>query len=920
MPDIPDNNQEQQVPLAGKEIKVQGADKSAQEIEKVANQIERLARQLRAAKNESILLSASLDKETAEIDRQKRAIEQEYESLEELIKVLEERKKTETGAKGVATQDRINKALATQEALVSRIEELNRKSLAVQLKEQKVQDKIANIQAEIAKEKARQQREQIKQQVKQQRTQELKKLKQGTAIKGIAGALGKGSISGAATGAAQLAGTLSPEILAATGAISAVAGAVALVGKVSLDAAKNSTSYAQSLQATGKALSSTEQRSLRLTNNLNKLSNQASNLLQLGGDLLNIVLEPLVGLLEGLTGGLGSQDPAYKREGAIAGVSTSAMQSGFSLSSANALGAGTYGLAQQLAPKYGEQAYDVAEKLADAWLTGSDAAKQYGVVVNDNVLAGYMASQGIDIVNTEITEAMRQYYRYQLLTEEVNASSKEAMQQQIKQWTQLGLIIDKTKGKLFSFDEVINLEAFDPTIPEVTGSLYEPIEKPEQPETPPVNPSLPEPPDWLKNLALNPMTLPIAISILGMEKVAELQAALEALPQSVTSEVKVPVLTEVPYLAQVLQLQSLLLGLPASVAVQVLAEVLNLGEVESYKALLEAIPQTVASIITATVPGLNLVQTLSNLVTYLNGSFNTNLNVSVAGQELLDRAAEVFSEITQLAAELGLSGGLSTETGVSRTSRSWAGSGVTLGTPAVAKGGKGVQLPTITPGVVSSEISAYLPTSSIQEQVYGTGIGGALAADLDMNLARLGLKSGTKSGISGSQLRQATGEFIGYNADPSKSGGLAQNLIATAGAGLLGSSILASSPAAMLDGLVEGLGLIGRAGLGAAGLAFADGGIGTKEVHNATLFEGDQKEAVIPLESQEGIDYLAQAMQKAGGTAGGAPGNNITVNLSLEGLNVAESQEAWQRVAEQIAEQIDILLMRRGELNYGSSF
>lgn len=160
-------------------------------------------------------------------------------------------------------------------------------------------------------------------------------------------------------------------------------------------------------------------------------------------------------------------EPESKSLPTIGDIASSAKQSGFDNKSAANLGIGTYDTAMKLAKEYGQEASEVAKKLADAWLKGSDAAKEYGIVVDDQVLAGFMASKGVDIVNTQITDAMKQYYRYQLMQEEAANSNSDAMQDLIKEWKQLGAVIDKTKNKLFSFDEVINLEAFDPTIPEV---------------------------------------------------------------------------------------------------------------------------------------------------------------------------------------------------------------------------------------------------------------------------------------------------------------------------------------------------------------------------------------------------------------------------------------------------------------------
>ena len=51
---------------------------------------------------------------------------------------------------------------------------------------------------------------------------------------------------------------------------------------------------------------------------------------------------------------------------------------------------------------------------------------------------------------------MKQYYRYELMQTELNADSNDAMQNQIKQWKQLGMQIDATKQKLYSLMKLYN--------------------------------------------------------------------------------------------------------------------------------------------------------------------------------------------------------------------------------------------------------------------------------------------------------------------------------------------------------------------------------------------------------------------------------------------------------------------------------
>ena len=77
----------------------------------------------------------------------------------------------------------------------------------------------------------------------------------------------------------------------------------------------------------------------------------------------------------------------------IGGIASTAKQSGFDNTSAANLAIGTYDMAMKKARQYGVEASKVAKSLADAWATGSDAAKDYGVVVDDQTLIGYMASK-----------------------------------------------------------------------------------------------------------------------------------------------------------------------------------------------------------------------------------------------------------------------------------------------------------------------------------------------------------------------------------------------------------------------------------------------------------------------------------------------------------------------------------------------
>lgn len=90
--------------------------------------------------------------------------------------------------------------------------------------------------------------------------------------------------------------------------------------------------------------------------------------------------------------------------------------------------------------------------------------------------------------------------------------------------------------------------------------------------------------------------------------------------------------------------------------------------------------------------------------------------------------------------------------------------------------------------------------------------------------------------------------------------------------------------------------------------SYAAGGVGTHRVDGATLFENGP-EAVIPLSSQEGINYLSNAMKEAGGT-----GSNINVTVELSGINIADNDRQWNEVARKIGERINTVIRREGSV------
>lgn len=285
--------------------------------------------------------------------------------------------------------------------------------------------------------------------------------KASTAAK-LGGAGSAGTGAGAGTSAAIGAGSV-----AAAGLAVAVLGLAAAAAQ----GQKRTSEFSSAMVTLGRSLNDTQKSSINTNNSLregtNALSNFIDNLTMKTRELFNIFAAGLGTLI-------GNIDESYKGENKVdatiskADIATRLRESGYDLDSAENMAGITRQLGKNVANKFGDKDQEeTIKKIADAWIDGSNAAAKYGAIVDDNTLAGYMASQGVDIVNVEITDAMKQYYRLQLLQTELAQSDSRVRQKQIQDWKKLGLMMDSTKQKLFSFDEVIQLSAQDYNIPVV---------------------------------------------------------------------------------------------------------------------------------------------------------------------------------------------------------------------------------------------------------------------------------------------------------------------------------------------------------------------------------------------------------------------------------------------------------------------
>ena len=93
------------------------------------------------------------------------------------------------------------------------------------------------------------------------------------------------------------------------------------------------------------------------------------------------------------------------------------------------------------------------------------------------------------------------------------------------------------------------------------------------------------------------------------------------------------------------------------------------------------------------------------------------------------------------------------------------------------------------------------------------------------------------------------------------------------------------------------------------GAAFATGGIGTSKVTNATLFENGP-EAVIPLSSDLGKQFMADALSKA--TDGNANIGGDTININIDGPTILNDDHSLTKLATLVGDTYTQVKARRG--------
>ena len=700
---------------------------------------------------------------------------------------------------------------------------------------------------------------------------------------------------------------LGAKIGLAAGGVGLLVGGVALLANRTVEANKNTIEYSKSLSQMGKTLADYQKDSLKSANSMRELKNKWDNFMQSIGETFIPMLNGVLGLLNKIPGN--SSESLKNTYGVQSNISASARQSGFTLASANALAGGTYKAALGLSNTdlgAGLQASDIAKDLADAWLTGSDAAKQFGIVLNDNVLKGWLAvNKNIDITNVEVTEAQKQAYRYELMLEQikqVQAGNLSGLSKYVKTWTQVGLEIDKAKGKLFSFDEVINLDAFNSDIPDITGGLFGGSGGGGSGGGGLNGGTTSTPPSSIVpggGITPAPSTSIVKVEVEGLETVKELEGELASLP----GLVPVPVDVSIPGFDLVPELEGELAKLPGYTPVPV----------------------------DVSIPGFGLVPELQSYIDSLPSNVAVAVNVATAGLEYLKQALQMFAQLQSYGATYSRRGGTfaldtygakyNKNTVLSRVSRETAGQsysvqGLGLGENGLANN-RQAMADSIKNGNSSLSLanngltahSSFMPRSQNAQEYIALR---EKETALEKQRAQEAKREKNKQTVSDS-----VAAFLGGTSYALNDLGLKYPIyggLAAIALGLGGPTALAglATVGSKLSNLVPALGL----------QPMADGGIGTREM-NIRAFEGNKKEAIIPLETEAGISYLASAMNKASGGDGNTSsvgGDQYEINVNLSGLNVADNEAGWERVGKKISEVIDVQRQRRGELSYGGSF
>lgn len=485
--------------------------------------------------------------------------------------------------------------------------------------------------------------------------------------------------AGVSEGSAGIIAMLSK--LAAAGAIiAAVTASLALLYKGGKKASETTLQLSQQIIQFGSSLNEVSNKAIQASNKADAIKNRFSSL----GDSLVSLLEPVyngfIDLLDKFTAGVGSIREYEKAVGdldsellkaarafsegqsnvpikqslsAMRSTASYAQQSGFSNASAQNLAIGTFNLADMLALRYGEvdNVTTIADQLTKAIMSGSDAAKDFGIVLNDEVLYGWLAMEkDIDAVNVKLSDAAMQAYRYELAMYEVGQQGSNTLQNQIKQWKQYGMQIQATQGQLLGFEKVVTLSGLDTTIPEIDKPIIGSTESAGS-----VGPMVFGAGDTTPTSPL-PGTLPSEVNIPVNLTNGE-QVELDV-PESVNVKVAFPGLEE--SLNKLREANSLIEDINAKQPVKVNVETnveTNTEEsevnvtrlIELYKSL----PTGIKVLINTLFPGIGLLASGAQLLEWFTKNTDIGINLKVFGTDLIQKVSSILLDIIYKIDDIG---------------------------------------------------------------------------------------------------------------------------------------------------------------------------------------------------------------------------------------------------------------------------
>lgn len=561
---------------------------------------------------------------------------------------------------------------------------------------------------------------------------------------------------------------------------------------------------------------------------------------------------------------------------------------GFDNTSSANIASAISSMANQVQANYGVDYNTAMSQISDSIYNGSNAASAYGIVIDDQILAGYAAMEKeLDIVNVEYTDAYLSALRLKLAQEMIAKGNSADMQKQIKEWKQLGDVIQTASGSLYDFQEVQSIQAKDFTIPEIdsTGSIgsddtYKGYDKQELID-------MAEAYDNFTVATVNGvMSFKAALATVGGD--------INQIVYVWDSQLNKGILATKEYADQLVQTDSnryrILTDqhneiIRGAAAIGLYAAQLGLTEEQLItilgyaKVSVEDINTAVAWLVAAKNLDIQFTDyaTLKSSLTDLQAEANRLIEEKIVNID----SSQIDDCIKKLETALELQNKLN-------------GNGSLRG--GFTRAGK-----TKKYGVLSAysqqDINKYEGSNQFTK---------ALRADWDRGLVILGAKDATIEGYTKEDLLGTTKKYIEDNLDITNNRGAANIAL---------KSLITSKTFGLTKGFAGKTGSSLLALPAANALNHATGGISTN-AHLANISEGNKAEAIIPLESDVGINALSAALIKAGANNdNGVHIENLTIKN--DGINIAENNNQWRKVASRIENEIATLQRERGGLNSG---